>query len=167
LNPRPSGYEPDELPGCSTPRFFEETHNALTGIFTQPFLEKIFCTRGASVFTNKRKRQHTNFEPAIRQLPDYEPDELPGCSTPRFFEETHNALTGIFTQPFLEKIFCTRGALTGIFTQPFLEKIFCTRGGLRCLRTNENDSAPILYPRSGSCRIMSLTSYQAAPPRVF
>ena len=21
LNPRPSGYEPDELPGCSTPRF--------------------------------------------------------------------------------------------------------------------------------------------------
>jgi hypothetical protein len=24
-----------------------------------------------------------------------------------------------------------------------------------------------LNPRSGSCRIMSLTSYQAAPPRVF
>ena len=23
LNPRPSGYEPDELPGCSTPRFEE------------------------------------------------------------------------------------------------------------------------------------------------
>jgi hypothetical protein len=21
LNPRPSGYEPDELPGCSTPHF--------------------------------------------------------------------------------------------------------------------------------------------------
>ena len=23
LNPRPSGYEPDELPGCSTPRLEE------------------------------------------------------------------------------------------------------------------------------------------------
>ena len=22
LNPRPSGYEPDELPGCSTPRLY-------------------------------------------------------------------------------------------------------------------------------------------------
>ena len=27
------------------------------------------------------------FEPAIRQLPDYEPDELPGCSTPRFLRK--------------------------------------------------------------------------------
>src|SRR5437868_9434947 len=25
LNPRPSGYEPDELPGCSTPRRDENT----------------------------------------------------------------------------------------------------------------------------------------------
>ncbi len=33
LNPRPSGYEPDELPGCSTPRLEicsmqQEAHNA-------------------------------------------------------------------------------------------------------------------------------------------
>jgi hypothetical protein len=25
--------------------------------------------------------------PATRQLPDYEPDELPGCSTLRFFKD--------------------------------------------------------------------------------
>jgi hypothetical protein len=29
LNPRPSGYEPDELPGCSTPRLEELTMSIL------------------------------------------------------------------------------------------------------------------------------------------
>jgi hypothetical protein len=29
LNPRPSGYEPDELPGCSTPRFCSNRKLAL------------------------------------------------------------------------------------------------------------------------------------------
>jgi hypothetical protein len=29
LNPRPSGYEPDELPGCSTPRFCSNRKVAL------------------------------------------------------------------------------------------------------------------------------------------
>ena len=30
LNLRPSGYEPDELPGCSTPRQVPDQHVALT-----------------------------------------------------------------------------------------------------------------------------------------
>jgi hypothetical protein len=30
LNLRPSGYEPDELPGCSTPRQHQERFRALT-----------------------------------------------------------------------------------------------------------------------------------------
>ena len=32
LNLRPSGYEPDELPGCSTPRYFER--RVLPGILS-------------------------------------------------------------------------------------------------------------------------------------
>ena len=31
LNQRPSGYEPDELPGCSTPRSKGGAHNAAQG----------------------------------------------------------------------------------------------------------------------------------------
>jgi hypothetical protein len=80
----------------------------------------------------------------------YEPDELPGCSTPRFFEETHNALTAELAQPFLKKIFQAQ--------RPFLS---------RGVEEQKRTKFPILNPRSGSCRIMSLTSYQAAPPRVF
>ena len=34
LNLRPSGYEPDELPGCSTPRYFNKNGGG-TGIRTQ------------------------------------------------------------------------------------------------------------------------------------
>ena len=32
LNPRPSGYEPDELPGCSTPRLGFVKVNEIGGI---------------------------------------------------------------------------------------------------------------------------------------
>jgi hypothetical protein len=33
LNLRPSGYEPDELPGCSTPRYLLSTSRALARFF--------------------------------------------------------------------------------------------------------------------------------------
>jgi hypothetical protein len=39
LNPRPSGYEPDELPGCSTPHF----ENSFNVDFVQ--IEKRFFVR--------------------------------------------------------------------------------------------------------------------------
>ena len=31
LNPRPSGYEPDELPGCSTPRSKDRQYRGSSG----------------------------------------------------------------------------------------------------------------------------------------
>ena len=47
LNPRPSGYEPDELPGCSTPRFEERKltarADAASGIFR--FVGNYFASR--------------------------------------------------------------------------------------------------------------------------
>ena len=36
LNFRPSGYEPDELPDCSTPRYIHSIH--LKGLFFPVFL---------------------------------------------------------------------------------------------------------------------------------
>ena len=33
MNPRPSGYEPDELPGCSTPRWFSNYKRAAREVF--------------------------------------------------------------------------------------------------------------------------------------
>jgi hypothetical protein len=38
LNLRPSGYEPDELPGCSTPRRFENLVFKADYITMQAFL---------------------------------------------------------------------------------------------------------------------------------
>ena|SRR5437899_2639887 len=37
LNLRPSGYEPDELPGCSTPRYMPRLNNGLTLILCKSF----------------------------------------------------------------------------------------------------------------------------------
>ncbi len=66
LNRRPSGYEPDELPGCSIPR-------------------PNYCCRFRhdrfTAFSPERKWLR---EPDLNRRPSgYEPDELPGCSIPR------------------------------------------------------------------------------------
>src|SRR2546429_4646955 len=47
LNLRPSGYEPDELPGCSTPRSRQRLNNGLTPSLCKPFYF-ISCPAGAS-----------------------------------------------------------------------------------------------------------------------
>ena len=36
LNLRPSGYEPDELPGCSTPRHLGKPLRGLSGLVQNP-----------------------------------------------------------------------------------------------------------------------------------
>jgi hypothetical protein len=72
---------------AAPPRVFEEGHNALSGIFAQPFSEKIFRRHKLNLAYSKTAINRIGkppLEPAIRQLPDYKPDELPGCSTPRF-----------------------------------------------------------------------------------
>ncbi|MDN4002505.1 hypothetical protein QWY18_16730, partial [Escherichia albertii] len=62
LNRRPSGYEPDELPGCSTPRpwmrtilrsrfyatFFYPDHGFTMILSKNKALEIVFCTKFAS-----------------------------------------------------------------------------------------------------------------------
>src|SRR5207249_2668299 len=49
LNLRPSGYEPDELPGCSTPRFsFHLYIMATVRLCASPFLELIFIGAGGT-----------------------------------------------------------------------------------------------------------------------
>src|SRR5258708_5685194 len=58
LNPRPSGYEPDELPGCSTPRFFKETRNAISSTPTQPFFGEILATRRRRTKFESSKQSH-------------------------------------------------------------------------------------------------------------
>ena len=56
LNLRPSGYEPDELPNCSIPRYFrqgKESLSFLVGIIVSfPFLVKTFFINFAN-FKNK------------------------------------------------------------------------------------------------------------------
>ncbi len=59
LNRRPSGYEPDELPGCSTPR-------------------PSYCYHIVYCASDWLRGPDLNRRPS-----GYEPDELPGCSTPR------------------------------------------------------------------------------------
>ena len=44
MNPRPSGYEPDELPGCSTPRL----GTAYIGFLIQPRNRKFYLSRNQS-----------------------------------------------------------------------------------------------------------------------
>src|SRR5476649_2253264 len=69
LNRRPSGYEPDELPGCSTPR------PSLQYCFHR---EVFHHTRAFTSASNWLRGPDLNRRPS-----GYEPDELPGCSTPR------------------------------------------------------------------------------------
>src|SRR5882672_570308 len=45
LNQRPSGYEPDELPGCSTPRSRERTTKCPKFAVTQVLCEQFFLRR--------------------------------------------------------------------------------------------------------------------------
>ena len=44
LNPRPSGYEPDELPDCSTPRCRERTYHLVSSLRPAP---PVTAARGA------------------------------------------------------------------------------------------------------------------------
>ncbi len=63
-NRRPSGYEPDELPGCSIPR----------PICWRFHHDRLFCCNHLKWLR----------EPDLNRRPSgYEPDELPGCSIPR------------------------------------------------------------------------------------
>jgi hypothetical protein len=73
LNPRPSGYEPDELPGCSTPRF----ENSFDLDAVQ--IEKVFA---------RWKRGETAILfafTAARDLVDAWPKDLPARSKPEKF----------------------------------------------------------------------------------
>ena len=50
LNQRPSGYEPDELPDCSTPRSFNRERNLIVLSFVlSSFPFKFVCTSLCSV----------------------------------------------------------------------------------------------------------------------
>ncbi len=97
LNRRPSGYEPDELPSCSTPRlyFYNQLFN-LDNWLREPDLNRrpsgyepdelpscsiprliIFAFKTYSLPSWLR-------EPDLNRRPSgYEPDELPSCSIPR------------------------------------------------------------------------------------
>ncbi|SPO56979.1 protein of unknown function [Pseudomonas sp. JV551A1] len=91
LNRRPSGYEPDELPGCSIPRQWGEFYSlwrvcqALTFDFSTLFAGRGFLRtkKKATALTVAFSRIWLR-EPDLNRRPSgYEPDELPGCSIPR------------------------------------------------------------------------------------
>ena len=144
MNLRPSGYEPDELPDCSTPRsvFCFAAHQRDCAYYA-PFLSaaaiaslvlsvitfselnvvpskskatslislsilysynktsasknlRTICNRKFQrnfLLHKKRLDMHQVFElrgPDLNQQPSgYEPDELPGCSTPRYSVKTY------------------------------------------------------------------------------
>jgi hypothetical protein len=68
-NQRPSGYEPDELPDCSTPR-----HQIVRSLSWLLFKLQRFLR----FFLKWLRGPDSNQRPS-----GYEPDELPDCSTPR------------------------------------------------------------------------------------
>ena len=144
LNPRPSGYEPDELPGCSTPQSNFQIPALITPIprrrdyepdelpgcstpqsnfqITASLCHSIDPASGGIMSLTSRYRaapprsqifKCSLKSPTIPPWRDYEPDELPGCSTPQ---------------------------------------------------SNFHITA-LSHPRSRLGGIMSLTSYRAAPPR--
>ncbi len=69
-NRRPSGYEPDELPGCSTPRPSDALHDFQ--------------------IVSSLKKNWLRGPDSNRRPSGYEPDELPGCSTPRPSDALHD-----------------------------------------------------------------------------
>ena len=81
MNLRPPGYEPDELPSCSTPR-----HSvAFIGDIDYYTLFQRFCQEGAESFLQQKQRMKT------RLLTFFEP--LPVKRTmkkTRFFAKSHN-----------------------------------------------------------------------------
>ncbi len=94
LNRRPSGYEPDELPGCSTPRhrtaFTSSNFDWLRGpdLNRRPSGYEPDELPGCSTPRHRTAFTSSNFDwlrgPDLNRRPSgYEPDELPGCSTPR------------------------------------------------------------------------------------
>ena len=66
LNPRPPGYEPDELPNCSIPRYklsMELIYNSISGCPCQEFLQNNFHARPA-----KKRRSPASSHLVIRRL---------------------------------------------------------------------------------------------------
>ena len=102
LNRRPSGYEPDELPGCSTPRpsfYFVESYFFKFDWLRGPDLNRRPSgyepdeLPGCSTPRHRTACTSSNFNwlrgPDLNRRPSgYEPDELPGCSTPRPWKRT-------------------------------------------------------------------------------
>ena len=90
LNRRPSGYEPDELPGCSIPRQWGEFYSFHGGcqallVDSFDFFSRTFSgpKKKATALTVAFSRIWLR-EPDLNRRPSgYEPDELPGCSIPR------------------------------------------------------------------------------------
>ncbi len=70
MNLRPPGYEPDELPDCSTPRRHKKCP-VIPGLLQTLYINHNFLPSWL-------RGQDLNLRP-----PGYEPDELPDCSTPR------------------------------------------------------------------------------------
>jgi signal recognition particle subunit SEC65 len=73
LNQRPLGYEPNELPDCSTPRLNLEHFKNKTSL-----LKLVFNKSLSSYFKFWLRGLDLNQRPL-----GYEPNELPDCSTPR------------------------------------------------------------------------------------
>ncbi len=83
LNRRPSGYEPDELPSCSTPR---PNCCPLPDIFTITLPSSSSGCRCSIPETCAPAMPAKSWlrGPDLNRRPSgYEPDELPSCSTPR------------------------------------------------------------------------------------
>ncbi len=109
LNRRPSGYEPDELPGCSTPRPYCALRLFILSLQQKSWLRGPDLNRRPSgyepdelpgcstprpycalrLFTLSLQQKSWLRGPDLNRRPSgYEPDELPGCSTPRPWKRT-------------------------------------------------------------------------------
>ena len=72
MNLRPSGYEPDELPDCSTPRRLEWTDDCIGGSATPATW---VATVGDVLVFRRRRAAHAATQPDFRQM-DEESDTL-------------------------------------------------------------------------------------------